>query len=137
MKSAGPNTSAHRSQSPGVLDLRLDPRPPGRQARLPFDLAEQQVQPYDVVRRRHLGQDDGVDPPAGDDVQHVTVRPLGGRVVDPDRDQTAAPVAADRDGRVRPGLHLGARRDGVLEIQEHLVGGQIAALGTLAPCQGA
>jgi hypothetical protein len=46
------------------------------------------------------------------------------QVIDPDRDQTAAPVTGKRGDRVRPRLRLGRRGDGVLEVQEHLVSRQ-------------
>ncbi len=104
MKSAGPKTSASSrgeaaamastSASPrGVLDLRLDADPPGRVAHRRLDLAEQQVQPADVVGAGDLGQHDDVQAGPGllDHVDHVPVGPGGGDIVDPDGADPAAP----------------------------------------------
>src|SRR5262249_48541343 len=52
-----------------------------------------------------------------------------GGVVDPDRHQLAAPAAGVQRGRhVAPRRLLGRRGDRVLQIEEHLVGGQAAGL---------
>ena len=119
----------HRGQAAGVLDLRLDSGPAGRQARLPLYLPEQQVQPHHVFRRGHLRQHDDVEPSRrGDDVDDVPVRPRSRGVVDPHGQHPAAPVTGHRSGRVRSGLRLGHRGHGVFQVEKHLVGGQPARL---------
>ncbi len=109
MKSAGPKISA-ASLGEAVAICSTATRPaassicasiaiwPERQARLPLDLAEQEVEPDHVRGSGDLGQDDRVDPGSGplDDLDHVLVGPLGQRVVDPDRAERRLP------GAVRP-----------------------------------
>ena len=104
---------------------------PGSQAGGLLDLAQQQVQPDHVAGVGDLGQHDDVQAAPGglDHLDHVTVGPPGSCVVDPHRAGLAAPAAGvQRRDHAAPGRLLGRRGDRVLQIEEHLVGGQAAGL---------
>src|SRR5215470_16837386 len=121
----------HRRQPPRVLDLRLDADPAGLVPGVLLDLAQHEIQPDHVAGPGDLGQDEGVQatPGGGHHLGHVAIGPPGGGVVDPDRHQLAAPAAGvQRGDHVAPGRLLGRRGDRVLEIEEHLVGGEAAGL---------
>ena len=85
----------------------------------------------DVRDVSHLGQHDDVE--CGARRRHhlddVGVGPWRRPVVDPHPAQLARPARlGQRDGDLRAGLGLGIRRDGVLQIEEHLIGGQFLGL---------
>jgi hypothetical protein len=108
------------------LDLQLQPDPPVEPGRL-LDLPQQLADEHDLPRVLHLGNHEAVDELPGvlDDLDHVAVAPPGRDVVHPDDERLARPVALlDGLDDVAAGLLLGARRDGVLEVHEDLVGGQ-------------
>ncbi|GAA3307051.1 hypothetical protein GCM10020219_004920 [Nonomuraea dietziae] len=88
---------------------------------------EQRVEPDHLGGILHLRQHHAVEELARalDHLDHVAVGPLRGQVVDPDDAHLAAPVALAQGGDdVLARLLLGQRRDGVLEVEEDLVGGQ-------------
>ncbi len=100
-----------------------------------LDLAEQFAGHLDVARRLHLGQHHGVELLTGafDDVDQVAV--VEGRVgsvdaVDDRLLRAGGPVVlVERADHFAARLGLGAARDGVLEVEEDLVGGERRRLG--------
>jgi hypothetical protein len=114
------------------LDLRLDADPADLEPGGLLDLGQQQVQRAHLTGVGDLRQHDAVQVGAGalDDLDHVAVGPLRRPVVDPDGADLLAPAAlVQRRDDVLAGAGLGQRRARVLQVQEHLVGGQ--ALGLL------
>ena len=120
------------AQALRILDLRVDADAANRQAVGEFELGEQEVECVDVGRVGHLGQDDDVERRSGRryDVDDVEVGPRCGPVVHPHTAQLRAPP---RPGQCRghqpAGNRFRVRSDGILQIEEHLVGGK--ALGLL------
>jgi hypothetical protein len=85
-----------------------------------------------ALRGLHLRQHDAVQvrAGAGDDLDHVGVGPLGGPVVHPDHAELGAPAAFVQGGNdVLARVHLGDRRDRVLQVEEHLVRVESLRLG--------
>ena len=85
----------------------------------------------DVRDVSHLGQHDNVQRCARGrhHLDDVGVGPRRRPVVDPHPAQLARPTRlGERDGDLRAGLGLRVGRDGVLQIEEHLVGGQVLCL---------
>src|SRR5699024_2694031 len=123
----GGGDGVHVHQPLGVLDLGLDTDTADGQADSALDLCEQGVEPLNVVGGGDLGQDKGVElgPGAFDDRDDVTVGPLGGDVVHPDRAYPAVPapgVESPDDGTASVLLLQGCDR--VLQVQEEGIGVQ-------------
>ena len=142
MKSAGPKmivstrgdaaAMASTSTRPLAFSIcaSMPIRPTSRPMRL-LDLGQQQVQRVHLRRGLHLRQHHRVEVGAGalDDRDHVAVGPLRGPVVDPHHAGLARPVAlVQRRDDVGARVDLGQRRHRVLEVEEHLVGGQALRL---------
>ena len=105
--------------------------PTGRPA-LRLDLGEQQVEGDDLGRGLHLRQHDLVEALAGvaDDLDHVERGPLRVPGVDADAEDLVAPVLVlDGVDDLGASRLLLQRRHGVLEVEEHHVGGDRRALG--------
>jgi hypothetical protein len=114
------------------LDLRLDADPADLQAVGLLQLGQQHVQRLHLSGVGDLRQHDAVEVGAGtaDDLDHVGEGPLRRPVVDPDGADLVAPAAlVQRRDDVLAGTGLGQRSARVLQVEEHLVGGQ--ALGLL------
>jgi hypothetical protein len=131
MKSAGPKMMVSMREAAGVLDLGLDADAPDLEAHGLLDLGERQVEPGDLLGGLDLGQHDAVEVGTGalDDLDDVTVGPLGGEVVDPHDADLAVPAAlVEGIHDDLAGARLGERRAGVLEVEEHHVGRQATSL---------
>ncbi len=96
-----------------------------------LELGEQQIERVTCDDVGHLRQHHEIEVRArrGDHLDDVRVRPRRRPVVDPDTAQLAGPTRLG-EGRRNPSarLRLGIRCDGVLQIEEHLVGGQLLGL---------
>ncbi len=118
-------------QALGVLDLCLDADPADLEPHRLLDLGEQRVERDDLLGVLHLRQHDAVQvrPGALDHLDDVAVGPVRRPVVDPDDpDLVAPPALVERRDDVLARAGLGQWRAGVLEIEEHLVGGQTLRL---------
>ena len=115
-----------------VLDLRLDADPADLEAHRLLDLGEQRVEGDDLLGRLHLRQHDAVEVRARvlHDLDDVAVGPLRRPVVDAHHPHLrAVPALVEGRDHVLACIRLGDGRHGVLEVEEHLVGGE--ALGLL------
>ena len=141
MKSAGPKMMVSTrgdaaaiastfDQAARVLDLRLDADAADARP-IVFSIWVSVRSSHSTCERLHLRQHDAVEVGAGalDDVDHVAVCPLRGQVVHRTADGLAPPVAVVQLRRRRcPGAVFGVGCDGVLEVQEHLIGRQALCL---------
>src|SRR5207253_3320303 len=118
-------------EAAGGLDHRLDADPADFETGAALELSQRQIVPGDLLRGLDLGQDDGVEVRTGplDDGDEVGVRPGGGQVVDPHGTGPLAPAAFVQTGDDDlPGPRLLGRGNGVLQVDEHLIGPQAASL---------
>jgi len=143
MKSAGPKTSASsRGEDAAICSTAVSPRASSICASIPMRPSARPVACSTWPSSRssqatwsgpvNLGQDDRVQVRPGllGHVDHVTVSPSGGRVVDPHGDDLAAPLARGQRGDdVGPRLSFRVRRDRVFEVEQNLVRGQALGLG--------
>ena len=135
MKSAGPNTSASsRGEHPAICSTPASPAASSIWASIPIPpcgrpaacstLAEQQVQPGDVVGATHLGQDRACPAAARRARQRRPRpgRPTGCGAVHPHGPDLAAPVPGlQRGGHIGPRFVFRIRRDRVFQVEQDLV----------------
>ena len=116
----------HAGERLGLLDEDLDPDAPDRQPELHLQLGEERVDEPHVARCLHLRDDHDVEvgPGALHDGGEIVGAPVRVGAVDANAPRLRAPVELVQGGDDRlAGLLLLGRGDGVLEVEEHQIGG--------------